>query len=154
MIQRVKPLLPLVVVAASLFPAPLVAGSTTGHMAVSLIVPQTCALDASPLSFDTSTSAQSRLRLRCTPGAAYSVMLDEGHHGGRRMVDPSSAQTVNYQIYRDSMARQRWGNSIADAMGGIIPGNGEIILTAYGKTIGEAAEPGHYSDVVTVTVAF
>lgn len=147
--------LAILIVAGALTPIPSRAGTTTATMPVSLEIAQGCAMTTGPLAFDDSASAQATLRLRCTPGAAYSVMLDEGSNGRRRMVGDPAAEPVAYEIYQDAHGRRRWGANITEVVFGTAPAGGEMVLTAHGRAAASgAAAPGSYWDVVTVTVAF
>lgn len=143
--------------------ASLAAETTRGAVPVTLTVEPGCSVDAAPLAFgtigdetgDTAASAQAALTLRCTPGIAYAVALDQGRSGGRRMADASGDRFALYDIFQDAGARQRWSDDPAGTISGLSPASGEIALTAYGRILFPASlEPGSYSDIVTVTVAF
>lgn len=134
--------------------APVAAGSTSGTVAVSLTVPDGCAMDAGALAFGTGSQAEAPLRMRCTPGTSFTVAIDDGHNGVRRMADASGTNFVPYEIYQDALGMQRWGIASGSTVSETAPSDGQVTLAAYGRAARDGAAPGSYSDVVTVTIAF
>lgn len=139
--------------------SPALAGTVSGSMTVSATVTETCRTDIGNLSFgsmetrDVRGTEQSLLALTCTPGTAYAVGIDNGRNGNRQMVDPAGAAFLAYDIYQDAGALRRWGTGSA-AVSGIAPSDGRVVLNAYGRITATRAARGHYTDIVTVTVAF
>ena len=142
--------------------APARAASASATMEVSLTVEAACRIDAGGLAFGTidqsgaRTDSEAVLDLRCTPGAPFSVTLDEGRNGGggtRRMADASGMRSVAYDIYRDPARAQRW--DAASPSTGIAPADGRMSLIAYGRVAGGSAPAAaRYADTVTVSVDF
>lgn len=152
-----------ITLAAAALAMPAHAEELRGTVAVSLQVDAGCALDAGPLAFgtlgadqaSTPMQAQAALRLRCTPGTPFSVTIDGGQNGTRRMADPSGASFAPYEIYQDPAGQRRWGSGTDAAISGIAPPGGEIALVAHARlTAAQDLAPARYSDVVTVMVAF
>ncbi len=142
--------------------APLAAGTASGTMAITATVLPGCTVDAGAMAFGTLTgesargaaSAQASLTLNCTPGTAYSVALDDGLNGDRRMADPTGQVYLDYEIYQDPGATRRWGSGGEAAAAGIAPASGAVVLNAYGRITATRLVPSSYSDVVTVVVTF
>lgn len=130
-------------------------------MVVSATVRESCAVDAGPLVFGTVDSlaparaAQAVLTVACTPGAGFTVTLDEGRNGGggeRRMADAGGTRFLAYDIYHDAAGARRW--SAASPATGIAPAGGAVTLSAYGRISARSAAAGDYGDVVTVSIEF
>ena len=143
---------------AALSAAPASAGSDA--MSITATVLPTCHLDAGDMAFGTidgrnaRSESQAVLTMDCTPGTAYSVTMDEGRNGGRRMADATGAAFLHYEIYQDAAASRRWGSDGSAAVAGIVPEDGRVVLGAYGRIAAQRAVAGDYSDVVTVVVSF
>jgi spore coat protein U-like protein len=137
---------------------PATAASDT--MTITATVLPSCRVDAGDMTFGSldarqaTASAKALLELECTPGTAFSVTLDEGRQGGRRMVDPTRGAFLHYDIFRDAAASRRWGSGSAEAVSGVAPEGGRVALSAYGLVTIEKAAAGAYSDVITVSVTF
>lgn len=140
--------------------APLAAGTAGGTMSITATVLPSCTLDAGSMAFGTLTgaappaSADAALTMVCTPGTAYSVAMDEGSNGTRRMADRTGAAYLDYEIYQDPGGARRWGSDVSTALSGIAPAGGAVTLKAYGRITASRLVPGAYSDVVTVMVTF
>lgn len=148
---------------AALAAAPLAADSTSGTMAVSVVVEESCQLIAQPMAFAAAPNehdrvdARSSVVLACTPAASYAVGLDDGRHGAggmRRMADASSTRFLAYELYSDAARTQRWGATARDGTGGIAPPDGRVELAVYGRAIAADAHAGGYADTITITVMF
>jgi spore coat protein U-like protein len=136
------------------------AGATaSGTMTVSATVVPACSVEAGAMAFGTRESdrpegsAQAALALQCTPGAAYSITLDDGQHGGRRMAAADGSAFLDYEIFQDPAGTRRWGGDAAGAVSGVAE-SGMVFLSAHGRIVSRSAAPGRYGDVVTVTVEF
>lgn len=148
---------------AGLAAGPLSAGSTSGVMAISITIEESCHLDARPMVFAALSAerdraeARSSVVLTCTPAASYLVTLDDGRHaagGSRRMADPSGTRFLAYDVYSDAARTRRWGATPASTVGAVAPANGGDELAVYARLSGSQAQTGTYSDTLTVTVAF
>lgn len=142
-----------------------VAAKTVSNSMVSRVrVDTSCRLTAEPLSFGTANifsgqiDASTSIHLRCGPGVAYSVALDNGQNftTQRRMANGMGGwfAYVPYQIYRNAQRTQVWGSTAGTMVTGMTPVNGDVTLTAYGRVPAAIVLPRAYTDVVTVTVNF
>lgn len=136
------------------------AATTSGTMAVGVTVEPACNLDLAPLAFGSVTSdrpraeAQATMTVDCTPDTPFTVAIDEGTTGARRMAGPAGHAALPYEIYQDPARTRRWGNTAREAVGAVAPSSGRIVLAAYGRIDAAAAAAGSYGDTVAVTVAF
>jgi len=153
--------------ALALLAAPCAAaGRATHQMPVSLTIPAGCQVITRPLDFGTVTitslpvDSTSVISLRCAPGTAYSVQLDNGQNASgsqRRMyagpvgVVPA-IRYVTYNLYRDGARSLAW--TAATIASGIAPANGQVDLNVYGRMPVNVVLPTGYRDSVTVTVSF
>lgn len=147
----------------ALAPTALSAGTTSGTMAVSVTVEESCRLDTHPLNFgalpsgQTRIDAQSTVVISCTPNAGYEVTMDEGRHGAggaRRLADAAGTRFIAYDIYRDAARTRRWGGTPVSAVSSIALPSGRAELGVHARLTAAEAVPGTYGDTVTVTVAF
>lgn len=100
----------------------------------------------------------STVSVQCASGITYNVGLDGGLNSGnninaRKMV--LGANSVAYQLYRDSGRTLVWGNTVGtDTVAGT--GNGNIQnLTVYGQVPAQPTPPaGTYQDTVVVSVTY
>lgn len=142
--------------------APALAGTATGTVEVTLTVSAACSVTAEPLAFgtvsafDANIDASSPTTVKCTPGAPYTVALDNGlNHGGttqRKLKSTTSATTVNYNLFTDSARSTAWGGATMLTN----TGNGsDQAATIYGRVpVQTAVGAGDYKDTVTVTVTY
>lgn len=143
-------------------------GTSTGSnfpFDVSAIVANKCTVSAATLDFGTpagllttAVPATSSISVQCAVGTAYSVGLDGGLNSGnninaRKMV--LGANSVAYQLYRDSAQTQVWGYTVnTDTVQGIGTGNPQN-LTVYGQVPAQTTPPaGTYLDSVVVSVTY
>lgn len=140
----------------------------TAKMPVDLVIPAGCQVTTRPLDFGTVTianlpaDATSVISLRCAPGTAYVVQLDNGLHASgtqRRMyAGPVGAvaalRYVTYNLYRDAARSQVWTAQTGQVVSGIAPADGLASLTVYGRMPMNVVLPTGYRDTVTVTVSF
>lgn len=142
------------------------AGTSSGAMAVTATVLQSCTIVATPMAFGSITlsgsanDSTSTLTLACTPNASFDILMNDGTHasaGQRRLANLGATEFIPYEIYLDSGRTQRWGNTIGtDTKAGTANALGVAIYTAYGR-IGASTTPvtaAAYLDTVTVTVSF
>lgn len=138
--------------------APTHAGSDT--MTITATVLPSCRVTAGEMAFGTidprggGGASQALVGLDCTPGTAFSVALDDGRNGARRMADPATGALLHYEIYRDPAARLRWGAAPGETVAAVAPADGRVEISAYGRVVVDRATAGRYSDVVTVSVMF
>lgn len=152
----------MIAVAGALPAAPALAGSTSGSVAVSLVIEPSCHLDARPLSFPavpgdgSQSETESSLAFACTPNTAYVVSIDDGQHAsfGMRQMANLRGQLVAYELYSDAARTRRWGAGPTQAVAGQVADGGRIILPIYGQVPNPTVMTGAYSDLVTVTIAF
>lgn len=124
-----------------------------------------CSINAATLDFGapaglltSATQSASTIGVQCASGVSYNVGLDGGLNSGnntnaRKMV--LGANSVAYQLYRDSNRTQVWGNTVGtDTVAGT--GNGSIQnLTVYGNVPAQTTPPaGTYQDTVVVSVTY
>lgn len=127
-------------------------------MTISATVQSSCNLQAGAMAFGVlepeparaQPGAEAALALDCTPGTAFTVRMDQGQNGSRRMAALGTPGFIDYEIYRDAAGTQPWG----DGVSGVAPTGGKESLAAYGRVTSHAAQPGSYRDIVTVTVEF
>ncbi|MFT4054739.1 MAG: spore coat U domain-containing protein [Novosphingobium sp.] len=141
---------------------------------VTLNVLPDCQITAPDLAFGTAPLAGSfnpvtrTISVRCSFGSSYTVGLGNGQNfsGTRRMREGTSANYLNYEIYRgNSVSAGRWGSAItaerrssaaADTNPGIYDGS-----TLQGFTYRAVIDPaqttpaaGTYADTIIVDIAF
>ena len=102
-----------------------------------------------------AVDAVGEVRVRCTPGAAYAVTLNNGETGtgpaARRM--RLGAGFITYGLYRDPARSQPWGGT-GEGIGGTGSGASQA-LPVYGRVPQQTTpSPGTYSDVVIATVTY
>lgn len=140
-------------------------GSTTGVMAVTAIVAESCTVVAGAMNFGTvspgaAANSSATLNLVCTPNADYDILLNGGTNanaGQRRLANPGATEFIPYNLYIDSGLTQPWGNTVGtNTKAGTVGALGTATHQVYGQ-VPSTATPvtaGAYSDVVTVTVNF
>ncbi|HXS72602.1 MAG TPA: spore coat protein U domain-containing protein [Rhodanobacteraceae bacterium] len=116
-------------------------------------------LDFGPVGLLTAAIGQSStVSVQCATGIAYNVGLDGGQNSGgninaRKMV--LGANSVAYQLYRDSGRTQVWGNTVAtNTVAGTGTGSAQP-FTVYGNVPAQTTPPaGTYQDTVIVSVTY
>jgi spore coat protein U-like protein len=153
--------------ACALAATPALAGGrlTTGTLPVSLKIATSCSLSTNPLMFgsppskQTTATATTTLEIKCPPGTAYSVAIDQGlnYNNGRRMFNPQAQGQVfyaAYEVYSDAAMKLRWGSAAGETVSGTVPAGGLRVLTMYGAATLKNLRPGPYHDTLTVVVNF
>lgn len=146
--------------AAAIASTPALAGTATGTVQVSLNVSSSCSVTAQPLDFGTTNTftatidSTSTTSVKCTPLAAYEVLVDYGVNASgtqRRLKSPAGA-FVNYGLFSDASRSTAW----TPTQGTTAVGNGSDQATPiYGRIpIQTAVAAGDYKDTVTVTVNY
>jgi spore coat protein U-like protein len=149
-------------VATALASTPVLAGTATGTVQVSLNVSSACSVTAQPLDFGTTNSfaanndTSSATTVKCTPTAPYTVYVSYGANAGsttqRKLTSTSSTAKVNYDLYSDSGRTAIWTPTTGKT--GVGDGT-EQSATIYGRIPVQTAVPaGDYTDTVTVTVNY
>lgn len=95
----------------------------------------------------------------CDPSIAYNIKLDAGANSGgdfgsRRMVREGDLTFLEYNIFRDAVRTEIWGDGSNGTFTQLGIGTGaESHFTAYGRLPGDQNVPaGVYSDAVFVLV--
>jgi spore coat protein U-like protein len=142
---------------------PFLSAVVTTTFTVTAIVPASCTLSASSLTFGTYSGLQinvtATLTITCTNTTTYNVGLNAGLATGatvttRKMIGPASA-TLNYAMFQDSARTLNWGNTVGtDTVSST--GNGNPMLSSvFGRlAAGQSVTPGAYSDTIIVTVTY
>lgn len=144
-------------------------GGTTGFgfTATATVLPRCTLSTATDLDFGNvpgfitgNRDQTSTVTFTCTGRTPWQVGLDNGVNASgnlRRMRLGSSANLVNYELYRDPGHGQRWGATLnTDTSAGATAGSTATqSLTVYGRIpAGQTATPGEYRDTITVTVTY
>ncbi|WP_381492006.1 Csu type fimbrial protein [Sphingosinicella xenopeptidilytica] len=140
---------------------------------VSLTVENDCIITAPDLAFGaaplvgTFNPVTRTISIRCSAGAAYTVGLDNGANASgstRRMRRGATSDYLTYEIYRNTITTDRWGNAgverrsstSADSNPGIYDGS-----TLQGFSYRAAIDPGQptpptgtYTDTIILDVTF
>lgn len=139
----------------------------TSGMPVRTEIVGSCLVTASDLDFgvyDAQATAPARgqtsIVLECTPGLGVEVSLDAGTTGGatpstRKLDSRSGADQLDYGLYQDPGRTVNWGaTSGVDTLEVTATGQPQA-LPVYGEIRpGQQAQPGNYTDVITVHVRF
>lgn len=128
-------------------------------------VTRNCNVWATTLDFGTFgllnsniTSNSSPISVQCSRGTPYQIGLDAGLNGNgdinaRKMV--KGANSITYQLYRDSAMTQVWGNTLnTNTVAGT--GNGiPVDIPVYAEVPVQTTPPaGTYQDTVVVSVTY
>jgi len=132
---------------------------------VTTSVGEACSVAATDLGFGTydplsatNTDATTTLDVTCTLTTTYDVGLDAGTGTGATTttrIMEFGANQLNYTLWQDAGRTTNWGNNAGvDTASGTGTGAAQS-LTVYSRIPAlQAATPGAYSDVITVTVTF
>lgn len=132
-------------------------------MGVSLTVVDQClmAVDA-PLAFpdhgifDEDVDATTTLTVQCTKRSPFTIGFDKGGVGSsvstRQML--SGTDKVNYQLFRDELRTENWGNTKGTDTLTVDSADGaDQTITVYGRVpTGQNVPAGDYADTVTATI--
>jgi spore coat protein U-like protein len=137
--------------------------TTLGTMTSRLVISPNCTIAANALDFGSVTgtggvTASSNLSATCTLNAAYAISLDGGTVGGdvnaRRMKHVAGADTIEYQLYRDSARTLIWGTTPGMSVTGTGSGAAQSI-PVFGAVPSQGARPpGVYRDTITATIVY
>ena len=141
------------------------ANAQTDTFAVTTTVSDVCSVTANDMGFGTydplsatNNDATTTLDVTCTLTTAYDVGLDAGTGTGgttTTRVMESATDALNYTMWQNVTRTTNWGNAAGtDTVAGTGTGAAQT-LTVYGRIAAlQAADPGAYTDTVTVTVTF
>lgn len=124
-----------------------------------------CTVLTAQMAFDVSAGAgagpidsSAQIDIQCTRLAVFRVDMDLGSNasGSQRRMRNAAGDFIPYEIFRNAARTQRWASGWGIAPWGIAWGLGTGSLTAYGRinTVPTGLSPGHYEDVVTVSISF
>ncbi|HHI81609.1 MAG TPA: spore coat protein u [Rhizobiales bacterium] len=144
-----------------------ISSSTAGTQAPFVVranVLGACTITTSDMNFGTAgllsanVDARNRIRVRCTPGLAYTIGLDNGSSGGTGPASrlmASGGQTVTYGIYQNNARTVVWGNTPGVNTVAAVGTGGNQNYRAYGRVPPQPTPPpGTYTDTVTVVVTY
>ena len=156
------------VLAAAVVASPAAWSATaSGTLSVTASVASVCLVSNGTLAFGsydpTSASAlngSTTVTLTCTLGTPYKIGLDAGAGSGatvslRKLT--SGADTLGYQLFRDSNRTLNWGNTAGVDTLDATSSSGSLsnTITIYGRIPAGAAVPtGSYTDSVAITVTY
>jgi len=138
-------------------------GTVTNTFTVTAVVPTTCTISASALSFGNYSGAlidaSSVLTVTCTNLTTFNIGLSAGTAIGatvttRKMTSPALA-TLNYTLFRDGPRTLNWGNTVGtDTL--ISQGIGAPqMLGVFGRIPGgQLALPAVYTDTIIATITY
>jgi len=139
------------------------APTTLGTMTSRLVINPNCSITANALDFGSvtgtgSVTASSNLSATCTLNAAYAIALDGGTVNGdvnaRRLKLDAGAETIEYQLYRDSARTLIWGDTPGMTVAGTGSGTTQSI-PVFGEVLTQGVKPpGVYRDTITATITF
>lgn len=135
----------------------------TSNMAVSASVSSVCSVSAGALAFGEvatsgATDGTATITVNCTAGGAYTVGLNDGANadaGQRRLL--SGSDVLNYDLFKEALHLNRWGNSGAALVSGVGLGIDQS-LPVYGQIAsGQTLASGNgtpYTDTILVTLTY
>jgi len=145
--------------------SPLLAGTYTSPLQVSVSVPAACTVTATPLAFPNYVSGQpgnddttSTVTVNCSADTSVTVTADMGLHGsGTQRNVSNGTHTLMYNIYTDTFTTI-WGDGTSGTgtFGPTTTSGGTKVFTANGRIPGSQTADANttYTDTVTVTVNF
>ena len=136
---------------------------------VNAAVAKNCLVEATDLTFadyigTAEVDASSTVSAKCTKGTSFAFSLNAGTTGGatiaQRLLDGPGAETLQYNLYTDAARSTLWGDGTTGVVVSDV-GTGManwIPATVFGRipnnATNQAAAPGAYADVITVTVTY
>jgi spore coat protein U-like protein len=122
-----------------------------------------CSISAANLDFGAYSRVQldgtATVSATCSSGAPYNIGLDQGVAPGatvttRKMSGPGGG-LLSYSLFRDSARTSNWGNtSGTDTVAATGTGVAQT-FTVFGRVpASQSANPGAYSDTITMTLFF
>jgi spore coat protein U-like protein len=151
--------------------SPVVAGTATANLPVSVTVSNNCTITSTAVAFpnydpiathatspDDSTAGA--VTITCTKGTSANIGLGLGANASgsqRRMRDTASTPNhINYELYSDTGRATVWGNAAGSWLSPApAPDKTARTFTVYGRIPGGQDVPaGTYNDTVVATVNF
>lgn len=120
-----------------------------------------CLIDVDDLDFGSvgvineDVTADTSLQVTCTPGASYSITMDNGLHysGETRRMMSESGHYISYDLYQDPSGTRPWGSlRNVDTLDGTANGDDDQVI--YGRVPPQLGLPGLYQDSVVVTIEY
>lgn len=141
--------------------------TSNGVLTVQATVVASCTVASGTLAFGvidpavgTSTLPSVNLNVTCTQGTSFSVGLGEGANASgtqRRMKGSNQSQFLSYDLFRDNVGTQRFGDSVVTQRLTGQTGLGSLpnTIPIYGSIAGGQNAPADtYSDTVPITVYY
>jgi spore coat protein U-like protein len=151
---------------------PASATTTSSTFQVQLQIQAQCVINStSALTFTTSgvlggangsanNDQTTTLNVQCTNSTPYDVGLDAGTTSGasvaqRLLVNSTTSETINYNLYSDSGRSTIWGNTVGSSTVHATGSGASQSYTIYGRVPGQnTPTPGTSTDMVTVTITY
>ena len=137
--------------------------TATTTFQVTVVIPASCTITASNLSFGNYTGIQlnatSAVTVNCTNLAPFNIGLNAGTATGatvttRKMTGPSAA-TLNYSMFRDSGRTLNWGNTVGTDTLQATGTGAAVQYTVYGQIpAGQFPRVGAYTDTIIATATY
>ena len=151
--------------------SPVVAGTATANLQVSVSVNSNCTISSTAVTFsnydpisthatDPADSTGGAVTVTCTKGTSANIGLDLGANfsgSQRRMKDGGATPNyINYQLFSDSGRTTEWGNASGSWLSPApAPDKNARSFTVFGRIPGGQDVPaGTYTDTVVATVNF
>jgi spore coat protein U-like protein len=146
--------------------------TTTQTFAVNLTIQAQCVINSTAtLNFGTvgvlggplgatNTDQTTTVAVQCTDTTPFNIGLDGGTTSGgtpttRKLLNTSSAATVNYTLWQDSGHTTNWGNTVPTDTASKTGDGASHSYTIFGRIPPQTTPaPGTYADTVTVTVTY
>jgi spore coat protein U-like protein len=138
---------------------PAYAATTSTTFTVTATVATVCSVTATDLAFgayaNSAIAATSTVSVTCTSGGAYTVGLSDGaNFSTTRRMKNAGTDYLGYELYKDALHSNRWGNSGGELVSGSGSGSAQD-LTVYGNLpAGQGLIAGSYTDTIQVTVTY
>ena len=145
------------------------AATETSTLIVQVQINGTCAVNGNTLDFGQATveqatfgfgRPQTTIKVACTNGTPFQVGIDDGSNaqaGQRRMKNESSEDYVNYELFKNRIGSDRFGDAVvAERVSGVGRGIHILTIPVYGELQGGqvGAPAGLYLDNAVITVYF
>ena len=139
---------------------------TTSPFTVNVTVTNNCTINATGLTFPTSStlrntlSAQGSLAVQCTNNDAYQILLNggvSGQVGARTLKGQSLGATIPYQLYTNATYATAWGDGTGGTSTYLGTGTGTTTtIPIYGRILPQPSTPAPdtYQDTITATIQF
>jgi spore coat protein U-like protein len=148
------------------------AGSQTDNLTVQATVDANCTITTTAVDFGsydpvvanktTDLTAQGKVSVLCTTGAAATVTLGQGSNADTGSTDAApvrrlkhgTADFLSYALFSDAGLTTAWGNTAGTGVGHTGDGASHD-LTVYGNLLaGQNVPVGTYTDTVVATISF